>query len=373
MNQTFHPARASILAHFSIFNFGYIQKHLIHGYRWLAVLILGTVLLSAACYGIVTTTYLLNSSWIAPLVLSKSDPQVAALAGQIFAATQNRDTMKEELDTADQARNLLQEQYAWLTNISLRYQRSLNAEIAADASLNDKLKHLIKEKYRIDDKTAQEVAANRKIEQDIDSELQAGLITANTALSAKAQIISAEATLNTGKIGTANLDNQISQLTRGVHSLDGGDTSPTAMQSFAQISTLKQEQAETKLKLVQLDADVAAKSSQIIQLDALLNNLKGSPYYLAAYGEQNLHHFAFVPYDNEDAIHVGAPVYACKFQIVWCSKAGTIKSITNEETRVQHPLFSTQLRGVLAELDMQNKEAVKNLTLFVGHSPFYIF
>ncbi|SAL00483.1 hypothetical protein AWB78_05953 [Caballeronia calidae] len=366
------PVVSGFVSRLTQHGFAPVQKYLLHGYRWLAVILLGTVLLSAACYGIVTITYLVNTNWVAPVVLSKSDPKVAALAGQIFTAKQNRDTMREELDSADQARKLLQTQHDWLKGIIARYESSLGAEKDADAAFNGRLKQLVKEKRVVDARTAEVVASNKKAATAIDQELDAGLITANTAINARAQLVATEAALNTGKIGTATLDNQISQLTRGVHSLQGGNTSPEAMQSLAQVSLLKQELAETDLKLVQLNADVSAKSKQVVEVDALLRSLKGSPYYMAAYGEKDLHRFAFVPYDNEDASRVGAPVFACKLQIVWCSKVGVVKAITKDEERAQHPLFNTQIRGVLVELDLEDEKAAKSQTLFMSHSPFYI-
>lgn len=348
------------------------RGYLLQGYRWLAVALLGTVLLSAACYGVITVTYLLNSTWIAPIVLSKSDPRVAALAAQIFSAKQNRDKMKEDLDSAGEARQVLQTQQDWLRGIIDRYERSLDAKKKADAEFNGKLEQLAKEKRTVDRKTAAVVTDNRKLAADIDRELEAGLITANTALTLKSRLVSTEAELSAGKIATATLDSQISQLTRGVHSLEGGDTSPEAMQSVAQVSLFKQQLSETRLKLVQLNADVATKSRQLVELDTLLDNLKGSPYYMAAYGEHDLHRFAFVPYDNQDAVRGGAPVYACRLQIVWCSRVGVIKTITKDEERVQHPLFNTLMRGVLAELDLKDERAARNQVLFVGHRPFYL-
>jgi hypothetical protein len=363
---------SNVAARFCRGGFGQIQSYLLRGYRWLAAVLLGTVLLSAVGYGIVTVTYLLNSRWIAPLVLAKSDTRVAALAAQIFTAKQNRDAIKGELDSADQGRHLLQAQHDWLSDIIGRYERSLEFEKKADGKLNDRLKQLITNKRVVDAKTADMVAANRKLSAGIDQELQAGLITADTAMASKAQLVSSEAALSAGEIGTATLDHQISQLTRGVNSLAGGNSSPQALQNLAQLGVLKQELSDTDLKLARLNADVAAKSRQIGELDALLGSLTGSPFYMAAYGEKDVHRFAFVPYDNEGAVRVGAPVYACKLQIIGCAKVGTIKSITNEEEHVQHPLFNSQIRGVLVELDLKDEQAAKNLTLFVGHSPFYV-
>ncbi|MFL9928712.1 hypothetical protein P0D88_05455 [Paraburkholderia sp. RL18-103-BIB-C] len=358
---------------FGKLDIGRIQKPLIKGYRWLAVTLLGVILVSVVCYGALALTYLANSSWIAPVILTKSDPRVAALAGQVFAAKQNLDTMIEELDSSSQAHILLQTQHDWLAGIIDRYEHSLVSEKDASAAFNQQLGKLVVEKRESTAHVADAVAANRKLGENIDQELKAGLITAATAAQLKSSLVASESQLSDNKIGTATLINQISELSRGVQSLGGGDTSPQALYSLAQVSVLKQELSETDLKLVQLNADVEAKSKQVGELKTLLQSLKASPFYMAAYGVNDLRRFAFVPYDNEDAVQVGAPIYACALQIVICSKVGTVKALTKDESVVTHPVFNTPLRGTLAELEMTDKDAAKKLTLFVGHRPLYVF
>lgn len=367
----FISTATSIGARLGNLEIGHFQKPILKGYRWFAVALLGTILASAFGYGAVALTYLVNSSWTAPVILTKSDSRVATLAGQIFTAKQNLDTMNEELESASQARSLLQTQHDWLAGIIKRYETSLVSEKNADAQFNSQLGKLVVEKRESTAHVAEAVAANRKLAANVDQELKAGLITAATAAQLKASIVASESQLSDSKIATATLVNQMSELSRGVQSLGGGGTSPQALYSLAQVSVLKQEMSETDLKLVQLNADVDAKSKQVGELKTLLQSLKASPFYMAAYGAGS--HFAFVPYDNEDAVQVGAPVYGCALQIVGCSKVGTVKALTKDEIVVPHPIFNTQLRGTLAELDLKDKDAAKKMTLFVGHRPFYIF
>ncbi|MBC8741828.1 hypothetical protein F6X40_35355 [Paraburkholderia sp. UCT31] len=352
---------------------GAIQKLLIKGYRWLAVTLLGLILVSVVCYGILPVTYLLNSSWIAPVILTKSDPRVASLAGQVFTAKQNLDTMNEELGSATQARHLLQTQHDWLAGIIARYEHSLVSEKDADAAFNQQLGKLATEKQASTAHVAEAVAANRKLGESIEQELKAGLITAATAAQLKASIVTSESQLSDSRIAMATMANQMSELSRGVQSLGGGGTSPQALYSLAQVSVLKQEMSETDLKLVQLNADVDAKSKQVGELQSLLESLKASPFYMAAYGVSDMRRFAFVPYDNDDAVQVGKPIYSCALQIVVCSKVGIVKALTKDEIEVTHPIFNTRMRGTLAELDMKDKDAAKKMTLFVGHRPLYVF
>jgi chromosome segregation ATPase len=366
------PANATSGNFFARFQMSKYQGALLKSYRYLAVFLLTAILLCASGYGITMLTFVLNSSWVAPVILSKSDPHVAQLAAQVFTAKQNYDQMKGELDSAEQARNLLQTQRDWLTGIIGRYEHSLGDEKDANAVFNGQLQKLVAERKAINARAAQVVAANRQVSANIDQALKAGLMTNVSATQARAGLVTAESALADSKVAAATIDNQISQLTRGVASLGGGNSSPEAMQSLAQVSMLKQSLSETNLKLVQLNADVTVKAKEAAELETMLNGLKASPYYMAAYGDKDTRRFAFVPYDNEDAAHVGAPVYSCKAEIVLCFKVGRVKSITKDEEHAQHPLFSTQLRGVLVELDLDDNKAAKDQVLFVGHSPFYV-
>jgi hypothetical protein len=346
---------------------------LLKGYRWLAIVALSAILLGAGGYGVIMLTFIMNSSWIAPVILSKSDPHVAALAGQVFAAKQNYDTMKGQLDSSEQARNLLQTQHDWLKGIISRYEHSLGDEKNASTQFNGQLQVLVGQRKAINVRSEQVVAANRQVSADIDSALKAGLITSVTATQARAGLVTAESALADSKVAAATIDNQISQLSRGAQSLGGGNSSPEAMQSLAQVSILKQELNETDLKLVQLEADVKVKTKESAELATMLDGMKASPYYMAAYGDKDLRRFAFVPYDNEEAAQVGAPVYSCKAEIVICFKVGRVKALTKDEEHTTHPLFNSQLRGFLAELDLDDSKAAKDEVLFVGHRPFYLF
>lgn len=345
------------------------QKFFVKGYRWLAVLLLGSVLLAAASYFGMVLIYGVNSSWGAPVIMSKSSPRIVAMTAEVFRARQALDTLKIQLGGSKDSREALVTQKEWLTDLIGRYEQSLQVQKREDMVATGKLGRLVGEKRGVDAKTAEVVKANRVLAQSIDKELQAGLITQEAATRARAQMVSAEASLNTGRIGTAALEQQVAELNYGIKTIDGAATSPKALESLARLNVIKRELSEVELKLKQLDQEVAIKTAEAKELEGMLTKLTSSPYYVAAYSEQSIHQFAFVPYENEDSAKVGAPVYSCYFEVILCSKVGSIKAVTKDEEKGRHPVFQRDIRGFLVDLELTDEKAAKEHVLFFGGRP----
>ena len=95
---------------------------------------------------------------------------------------------------------------------------------------------------------------------------------------------------------------------------------------------------------------------------------KQSPYYLNAQGNKRLY-FAFVSYDNQPSVTVGAPIYDCYLNMVLCRKVGTVKQIFLGEQDITHPIFKTQVRGLTILMDLSHPESAKSQTVFIGGKP----
>ncbi|WP_434715640.1 hypothetical protein [Paraburkholderia sp. A3RO-2L] len=348
------------------------QALFVKSYRFLAVLILGGILLAAGSYFSMVLIFGVNSSWGAPIILSKSSPRIATLTEQVFQARQALDTLTLELSGAKTEQGLLASQKQTLTDLIGRYEASLAAEKQSDARFQSRLSGLVGQKQAVNAKAAEVVRANRVLSASIDKELKAGLITADMAASARAQVVSTEAAYNDGQIGAATLEHQVGSLSRGVATLGGGAASPQALESLTHINVLKQQLMEADMKLEQLGGKVQAKTREKVELESSLKHLTNSPYYMVAYGEHDIHQYAFVPYENDESAKVGAPVYSCYLTVVLCSKVGVIKLVTHDEEKGRHPVFDRDIRGFLVELDLTDKSAAKDRALFFGHRPLWI-
>jgi hypothetical protein len=107
---------------------------------------------------------------------------------------------------------------------------------------------------------------------------------------------------------------------------------------------------------------------QIDRLRQAIATAKQSPYYLNAQGGQTLY-FAFVPYDNSASAVTGSPIYDCYLNMMACRKVGEVKQIFSGEQQAVHPIFKTQIRGFLIQLNLSNGESAKSRTVFLGRKP----
>lgn len=348
------------------------QKFFVKSYRWLAVALLGTVLSFAGGTLFLVMFYMVNSTWGAPVVVTKANPRVVALSAATLQARQARDNLTIELEDNKRVRSTLEKQLGWYDGMLSRYDEALKSQQGSDAAMAEKLAALKVEKESLGGKMQAIVEQNEKAGKEIDKELRAGLITRDAALQARAQLVKGEESLTANRVSLAGLESQITQLTSSVSTMKGGADSPVALEMLARVNMLNQQRVEAKQALTKLDAQSAVKTSELTDVQKLLAQLSSSAFYIVSSDEKSTHQFAFVPYENEKAIAPGVAVYACKLKLVWCSKVGTVHAVTHDEEKARHPLFPNDVRGFLVELDLQDKAAAKETVIFFGSRPLGI-
>lgn len=348
------------------------QKFFVKGYRIAAVAILSFVLFAAGSYFLTMGVFSVNSSWSAPVIISKTNARIMAISSEVFRAQQAIDALTVEANLLKSESTHLSAQEATLIDLVGRYEKALTAQQNMDDRLSGRLNNLTADKRAVDRKAAQVVAANAALEQSIEKELKAGLITAEAAARARAQVFSAQAQLNAGLLGTASLEHQVSELNGSLATMKGAAESPKALESLARVTVLKRELIEVQLKLKKNEMELVNKEREAKTLRSFLATLENSPYYQVAMGADAEHTFAFVPYDNEGSAKVGAPVYSCFAKILFCSKVGTIKSVSKEEEKVRHPIFHRDVRGFLVDMDLEDGKAAKDKVLFFGSAPLFL-
>lgn len=136
-----------------------------------------------------------------------------------------------------------------------------------------------------------------------------------------------------------------------------------------------EKQAELQSEVAQLDIAISVaekqfyeESRQVDRLRQAIATAKQSPYYLNASGGQTLY-FAFVPYDNQAHALVGSSVYDCYLNMILCRHVGTVKSIFPGEEQVIHPIFKTQVRGFMIQMNLEHGDSAKSKTVFLGSKP----
>lgn len=80
----------------------------------------------------------------------------------------------------------------------------------------------------------------------------------------------------------------------------------------------------------------------------------------------------FVPYGNASQFKPGAALYTCKFTMIFCWKAGTIRQILPGEINSVHPFFGKPIRGFYVEADLTDSQAATREIVHAGRPPFFL-
>jgi len=245
----------------------------------------------------------------------------------------------------------------------LELEPELQAAIARERTHNrttgPELAGLDQQKQTDNLKTQRVLAQLKEVESNINKDLAAGLITKGDAATQLAALNTAEGAYTDSKIAEILLtDSVLDKTTTGTNSLD-----------------VLEKQAELRSEVAQLDIAISVaqkqlqeESRQIDRLRQAIVTAKQSPYYLNASGEQRLY-FAFVPYDNQTSAVASGPVYDCYLNMVVCRKVGTVKQIFTGEEDAIHPIFKTQIRGFLIQMNLEHADSAKSKTVFLGRKP----
>ncbi len=101
-----------------------------------------------------------------------------------------------------------------------------------------------------------------------------------------------------------------------------------------------------------------------------LASAKQTPYYLTVSGDNTVY-FAFVAYDNQRNVAAGTAVYDCFLNMVLCKKVGTVKQVFADEEHAIHPIFRTDIRGFLIQMQLNHPESAKSKTVFLNRKPLF--
>lgn len=324
-------------------------------YRLFAIAMLYLVLAGILAYAWVMGFFAINSSWAAPVILSAADEKSLAFREQLVTSQQRIEDVKVDLQK-------MQSGIAEMTKhrtALLALEPQLQEAIAHNRATGQQLAGLDSQKQADNSKTLAVLAQLKEVESNIHKDLAAGLITKGDAATQLSALNQAESSYTDSKIAEVLLtDNVLQKTTTGTDSLD-----------------VLEKQAELRSEAAQLDVaiNVAQKelqedTRQIDRLRQAITTAKQSPYFLIASGGQTLY-FAFVPYDNTASAVPGSAIYDCYLNMILCRKVGEVKLIFTGEQQAIHPIFKTQIRGFLIQMNLDGKEAAKSRTVFLGRTP----
>jgi hypothetical protein len=338
-----------------------IYKSIVTIYRVFAIVTLYAVLGGVLSYGFVMGFYALNTSWAAPVILSPVDDRSLDFTEKLVTSRQSLEELNVDKKRLEEGVAEMNKHKAALLALEPELQAAIVRERKHNQDTGPQLLELDKQKQSDNLKTQAVLTQVKEVEATIDKDLAAGLITKGDAATERAALNQAQSSYTDSKIGEVLLtDNILEKTTTDTKSLDVLD-----------------KQAELISEIAQLDIAVGVaqkqlheESQQIDRLKQALATAKQTPYYLTASGDNTVY-FAFVPYDNRNNVSSGSSVYDCYLNMIACKKVGTVKQIFAGEEHAIHPIFRTDMRGFLIQMQLDHPESAKSKTVFLNRKPLF--
>jgi hypothetical protein len=349
-----------------------LNKLVVSSYKFMGFAILGVILAGLASFIATNLFYLVNASWVTPLVLSPTDPRVLQIDAQLSSEKAARDGVATQrlqlLSQLEDARRV----QASEQQFQAAFQESMAAEAADRGSQLAQLQHLLGALQR----TRAEVAATSKdysaVSKDaLKDEYAAGLIGKDEATRGGyelAQMQTANVALHEKHV---EIDGRIIELQRAVSALKNRKGAASY-----EVLHMRHEYEQSLLASQKAagDADAIAKSVAMLDAtmagyDAQIARIARAPYVMAADKSMPT---AFVPYDNIGAAKVDDAVFACAAGPLFCKRVGRVAEVLDGEVIEKHPLHNRELRGVLVRLALDDATAVQHPVLHLHRKPLGI-
>jgi hypothetical protein len=339
-----------------------LYKSVVTVYRIFAIATLYVVLLGVLAYGFVMGFYALNTSWAAPVILSPTDDKSLDFTEKMVTSRQTLEELNVDKKRLDEGVAEMNKHKSALLALEPELRAAIVREKKHNLATGPQLSELDKQKQADNAKTQAVMVQVKEVEAAIDKDLAAGLITKGDAATQRAALNQAENSYTDSRIGELLLtDSILDKTTTGTKSINVLD-----------------KQAELVSEIAQLDIAIGVAQKQLHEENQQIDRLKQAiatarqtPYFLTTSGDDTVN-FAFVPYDNRGNVSIGNAVYDCFLNMVVCTKVGTVKQIFSGEEHAIHPIFRTDIRGFLVQLQLDHPESAKSKTVFLNRKPLFL-
>jgi hypothetical protein len=328
-------------------------------YRVFALTVLYLVLAGIISYAFVMGFYAVSSSWATPLILSATDEKSLDFREKLVTSQQTIEDLKVDSNKLESGLAEMKKHRAALLALEPGLQEAILRERTHNRATGPELAALDHQKQADNQKTQKVLAQLKLVESNINKDLAAGLITQGDAATQLAALNQAGGAYTDSKIAELLLtDSVLDKTTAGTNSLD----------VLVKQAELRSEVAQMDVAMNVAEKQLQEESRQIDRLRQAIRTAKQSPYFLSVSGEKTSY-FAFVPYDNQASAVAGRPIYDCYLNMVACRRVGTLKQVFAGEETAIHPIFKTQIRGFLIQMNLDHAESAKSKTIFLGRKP----
>lgn len=317
------------------------NKVALTGYKTVSYVMLLSLAALILSYGALLSFFAVNSTWVVPTVMNTISKDMLTFTAGYQQAQQNLMTLQVTHDQSVRDYSLALDTYDKLVVLNEhvgQYNTALNA-------------------------TAPVKNAEFKDQEGIISSLES--VKKQTEMNAKLGLVTNDVVVET-----------LSSIAQFKAATTDGRTNWSTVNITARASALQlQQQIIQARNDIQTKQDIVNGSAiSVTTAKQAVDSLEHSIYYTSF--QHRGANLAFLPYDNMADAKIGAPVYGCSLMFIICHQVGTIKTIYPDEQLIAFPLFnarfSSQIRGVIAELNVPTSDDMKkNLVLYVGSKPVW--
>jgi hypothetical protein len=352
-----------------------LKKIYLTGYRLIGLTALMLITSALMFYTMTFGFFLFNTTWVAPTVLSPSDPKVIQARAELIRQSQFYDTATILRQTRMQELKVLEARESQLNFLKKSIDSAINFEVQAATRSVGALDSLIKQKnINIADIGASLTKLDELILSN-DRELSARLITKDQWTARTISYSQLRATITSNQSEALALVEQRDMLSRSAATLGGRGTSAMALDTVAKKLSIQNELNGVWVQMITKQSEVLAADQELARL-AMAEAILDETPYAPVLKTGRLSVLGFMPYDNSYFKVENVDVYACRAIFLLCYKVGTVEKIYDDEQIIEFPIFNTRftrtVKGVFVEFDLTDTDASREQILFLGRKPFFI-
>jgi hypothetical protein len=337
-----------------------VRKSFVWSYRISAVLTLYGILLGFFAYVFLLGFYAVDSSWVAPLVISPADDKALDLTVKMVQTETAAQTLELDVKKLQASLPEYRRHRAQLLLLEPQIKAALQREHQHNITAGAELVGLNQQKNLDNVQTASVMDQVREAENQINRDLSAGLITKGDAAVQRTALNQAQSTFTDSRIAETMMKDAI---------LQKNTTNTNLLDTLTRQAELVSEITRLDVTIDATERQIGTEQEQIASMYSAIQTARSTPYYMAMTQGRNVN-FAFVPYGNRGAVHTGSTVYDCYLNMIACRPVGKVIRIFSEEEHAIHPLFRTDMRGYLVQMELTRPQSVESETMMLNHKPF---
>ena len=351
-------------------------------YKRAAFVMLFSLFIAFAFYGVLIAFFLLSTGWGAPMTLTRGHELVNKVEREItevkVALNLTEQRLSDEALAKVTAQKDLLEAEALVTYAAGTVKQEMRSRARQSKVLAQSIKRLQKVRVQLEKQVnAQGPSA------DLERLYQKHLIDRSSYSAGTLNLIEAGQRLAGIEIEIDQAEGKITEFMSSRDMLvsldvalkqDKGLSGITATSSDLLLLTKQASDALAARDLAKsrLISVVESKATLLKSQQVLASQLAQLESSAIARAVQKRIDVVFVPYGNEKKFAEGKALYSCSFTILWCSKVGAVGKTLPGEISSVHPFFGKPIRGSFVEVKLSSPDAAMREIIHGTRKPLFL-